>query len=175
MEQATPVRVPDELVQAALRAAEELGRDVADVPATAIAQRAGMSRSTLLRRLGGSRTTLDDAVRATGVDPGGRSVRVRAVEAAAALIGEAGLGSSTLEAIANRAGCAVESLYAVFGNRDTLLGAVFDEYGPIVDIGEVLAAEHPDLTAKVRDTYQAMAEMLSREPRVRPGVLADVV
>jgi AcrR family transcriptional regulator len=172
---AAPVRVPDELVRAALQAAEELGRDVADVPAMAIAERAGMSRSTLLRRLGGSRAALDDAVRAAGVDPGGRSVRVRAVHAAAALLSEEGLAAATLEAIAGRAGCAVESLYAVFGNRDTLLGAVFDEYSPIVDIADVLAAGHADFTTTVGQVYRAMAEMLTREPRITPAILAELM
>ncbi|MGC9671523.1 TetR/AcrR family transcriptional regulator [Planosporangium sp. 12N6] len=172
---AQPVQVPDELVQAALRAAEELGRDVADIPSTAIAQRAGMSRSTLLRRLGGSRVALHDAVRAAGVDPGGRSVRVRAVEAAALLISEEGLAAATLEAIAGRAGCAVESLYAVFGNRDTLLGAVFDQYSPIVDIGDVLAAEHTDLRATVAHVYRTMAEVLTQEPRVTPAIFAEML
>jgi AcrR family transcriptional regulator len=170
-----PVRVPDELVQAALRAAGELGRDVADVSAAAIAERAGMSRSTLLRRLGGSRAALDDAVRAAGVDPGGRSVRVRAVEAAAMLLSEESLAAATLEAIAARAGCAVESLYAVFGNRDTLLSAVFDEYGPLGDIGDILAAEHDDLRATVRHIYGAIAEVLTREPRITPAIFAELM
>ncbi|NDZ83545.1 TetR/AcrR family transcriptional regulator, partial [Streptomyces sp. SID10853] len=61
-----------DLVAAALIAAEERGRDVADVPLAAIATAAGVSRSTLLRRLGGSRGALDEAVRRAGVDPGGR-------------------------------------------------------------------------------------------------------
>ena len=60
--------VPHEVVEAALRAADRLGRDVADVPLIAIAREAGMSRSTLVRRLNGSRQLLDDAVRAAGVD-----------------------------------------------------------------------------------------------------------
>src|SRR5262245_5173935 len=82
----------DTLVDAAMEAADELGRDIADVPITAIARHAGISRSTLLRRLGGSRTALDDAVRARGVDPGGiPPVRVRALDAAAALIAQNGL------------------------------------------------------------------------------------
>ena len=83
---AATVAVPAELVQAALRAADALGRQVADVPVAAIAAEAGISRSTLLRRLGGSRSALDAAVRATGVDPGGLPVRVRALDAAADLI-----------------------------------------------------------------------------------------
>jgi AcrR family transcriptional regulator len=172
---AAPVHVPDELVRAALRAAEELGRDVADIPSVAIAQRAGISRSTLLRRLGGSRAALHDAVRAAGVDPGGRSVRVRAIEAAALLISEDGLAAATLEAIATRARCAVESLYAVFGNRDTLLSAVFDEYSPIVDIGDALAADHTDLEATVRHVYRTIADVLIREPRVTPAIFAELM
>ena len=75
--------VAEELVQAALRAAEKRGKDVADVPVLAIAREAGMSRSTLLRRLGGTRAALDEAVRAAGVDPGGQApVRARALNAA---------------------------------------------------------------------------------------------
>lgn len=165
----------DELVQAALRAAAELGRDVADVPAGVIAEYAGMSRSTLLRRLGGSRAALDEAVRAAGVDPGGRSVRERAVRAAAELIGETGLAAATLEGIAARAGCAVESLYAVFGNRDTLLAATFDAYGPLGDIGDVLAAGHADLAATVLAIYRKVAEVLTREPRVAPAIFAELM
>ena len=46
-----------------MRSAERLGRDVADVPIAVIAHALGVSRSTLLRRLGGSRGPLDDAVR----------------------------------------------------------------------------------------------------------------
>jgi AcrR family transcriptional regulator len=102
-------------------------------------------------------------------------VRVRAVDAAAVLISEAGLAAVTLEAIAGRAGCAVESLYAVFGNRDTLLGAVFDQYSPIVDIDDVLATEHSDLTATVRDVYRTMAGVLAREPRVTPAIFAEML
>ncbi|MGA9614203.1 MAG: TetR/AcrR family transcriptional regulator, partial [Mycobacterium sp.] len=41
--------MPADVVGAALRAAESLGRDVADVPLVAIAREAGMSRSTLVR------------------------------------------------------------------------------------------------------------------------------
>lgn len=67
---ARPVSTP-EVVAAALRAAERLGKGVADVPVAMIATEAGISRSTLLRRFGGSRTALNEAVRAAGVDPGG--------------------------------------------------------------------------------------------------------
>ncbi|SII64639.1 Putative transcriptional regulator, TetR family [Mycobacteroides abscessus subsp. abscessus] len=57
-------------MNAALQAAHALGKDVADVPLVEVARAAGVSRSTLLRRLGGTRQALDAAVRETGVDPG---------------------------------------------------------------------------------------------------------
>lgn len=169
------VAVPAELVQTALRAASELGRQVADVPVATIAAQAGISRSTLLRRLGGSRAALDDAVRGAGIDPGGQPVKVRGLAAAADLISESGVGVTTMEAIAARAGCSVDSLYAVFGSRGDLLSAVFERHSPIVDIDDVLTTEHTDLTATVRHVYRKLAEALNREPRVTPALLAEAL
>lgn len=167
--------VPDELVQAALRAAEKRGKDVADVPVLAIAREAGISRSTLLRRLGGTRAALDEAVRAVGVDPGGQlPVRARALAAAAAIIGESGLAAATLEAIATRADCAVHSVYMAFGSRDELLRVVFECHSPIPDFEDVLDAATDDLTATAQRLYQALAATLGREPRVAPAILAEV-
>jgi AcrR family transcriptional regulator len=167
--------VAEELVQAALRAAEKRGKDVADVPVLAIAHEAGMSRSTLLRRLGGSRAALDDAVRAAGVDPGGQApVRTRALKAAAALISESGLAAATLEAIATRTDCAVHSLYMAFGSRDELLRILFERYSPIPDFEDVLDTATDDLTATARRLYQALAAALGREPRVAPAILAEI-
>ncbi|NNJ60048.1 MAG: TetR/AcrR family transcriptional regulator [Dactylosporangium sp.] len=167
--------MPAELVQAALRAADQLGRQVANVPLTAIATAAGISRSTLLRRLGGSRTALDGAIRAAGVDPGGQPVKARALAAAADLISEIGVGTTTLDAIAARAGCSVDSLFAIFGTRDELLAAVFERYSPIADIGDALGTDHTDLSDTVRDVYRRLAQALSRQPRVTPALLAEVL
>jgi AcrR family transcriptional regulator len=174
---ATAVALPvaEELVQAALRAAEKRGKDVADVPVLAIAREAGISRSTLLRRLNGTRAALDEAVRAAGVDPGGQMpVRARALNAAAVLISESGLAAATLEAIATRADCAVHSLYMAFGSRDELLRIVFERHSPIPDFEDALDSATGDLTATVRRLYQALAAALGREPRVAPAVLAEV-
>jgi AcrR family transcriptional regulator len=167
--------IADELVDAALRAAGKHGTDVADVPVIAIAREAGVSRSTLLRRLGGSRTALDEAVRATGVDPGGQvPVRVRALDAAAALISESGLASATLEAVADRACCSVHSIYTAFGSRDELLRIVFERHSPIPDFEAVLAEDSSDLTGTVRRLCEALVQALSRQPRVAPAMLAEV-
>jgi AcrR family transcriptional regulator len=169
-----PAPVSEDLVQAALRAARALGKDVADVPVIAIAREAGISRSTLIRRLGGSRATLDAAVRVAGVDPGGQApVRTRALDAAAELISASGLATATLEAIAVRAHCSVHSLYAAFGGRDELLRALFERHSPLLQIEDFIDGEHGDLPATVRRLYGLIAHTLDREPRVAPALLAE--
>jgi len=174
MTTSTANEVSAEIVDAALRAAETLGRDVADVPLVAIAREAGVSRSTLIRRLNGSRQLLDDAVRAAGVEPGGRPpVRERAIEAAGSLISDHGLAAVTLEAVAAQADCSVHSLYAVFGGRDELLRAVFDRYGPILDLEEAVSDPNAELSEVVHRVYAVLATAFSREPRVAPAMLAE--
>jgi AcrR family transcriptional regulator len=168
-----PDRVPDDLVDAALQAAQELGKDVADVPVAVIARHAGMSRSTLLRRLNGSRAALDQAVRGRGIDPGGLPVRTRAIDAAAVLISEQGLATATLEMVARHADCSLPSVYAIFGTRDGLLRAVFEQYSPIHDVEEFLAQPRGDLHATVRAFYAVIAQALSRQPRVVPAMFAE--
>jgi AcrR family transcriptional regulator len=170
--------VPSEVIHATLRSAEQLGRDVADVPIVIIAHALGVSRSTLLRQLGGSRKALDDAVRDLGVDPGGRPpVRSRAIEAAAALIGAGGVASATLEAVATRADCSVQSLYDAFGGRETLLQAVYDRYIPPLDVSALVSGDRTDTSVRetVRTVYRQLAELCSREPRVLSAVLAETL
>lgn len=175
MSDVTVVSVPAELVRVAIDAARRRGTGVADVPVTALAEAAGISRSTLLRRLGGSRRALDEAVRAAGVDPGGRPpVRARAVEAGAHLISRDGLAAATLEAVAEAAGCSLHSLYATFGGRDGLLAAIYERYSPMVDLERLTAGPPASLQDTVRGVYQAMVTAFTREPRVFPAILADV-
>jgi AcrR family transcriptional regulator len=167
--------VSPDLVDAAIRAAQQGGRPVAEVSLGTLAETAGISRSTLLRRIGGSRRALDEAVRAAGIDPGGRPVRERAIEAGARLISERGLASVTLESVAASADCSVASLQAIFGTRDRLFGAIYQRYSPLSD----LAALFSDETARIEDTvagfYEVMAVGLTREPRVAPAMLADLL
>jgi AcrR family transcriptional regulator len=166
---------PSSLVAAAMRAAEQSGRDVADVPIATIAQVAGVSRSTLVRRLGGSRRALDEAVRAAGVDPGGRPVRVRAVEAGARLVSERGPATVTLEAVAEAAGCSVPSLYAIFGTRNELFAAIYERYSPLADLVDLCSDPAADLDQTVAEFYRTIATSLTREPRVATAMLADLL
>ncbi|MBV9449752.1 MAG: TetR/AcrR family transcriptional regulator [Streptosporangiaceae bacterium] len=167
--------VPSEIVAAAVAAASERGQDVADVSLTVIATAAGISRSTLLRRIGNSRTALDDAVRATGVDPGGRPpVRERAIEATARLIAESGLASLTLDAVADAAQCSLPSLHLTFGGRDGLLTAVFERYSPLHDFQQLMAARSGEFVETVQGVHRALLTAFTREPRVLPALAADL-
>lgn len=169
-------KVAADLVEAAVAVARERNQGVAEVPLTAIATAAGISRSTLLRRLGGTRAALDDAVRDTGIDPGARlPVRDRALDAAAHLISEQGLGALTLDAVADAAHCSLPSLHAVFEGRDGLLTAIFERYGPVFEL-ESLAADPPEpLPVRVRAIYRAVVVAFGQEPRVLPALFADVL
>jgi AcrR family transcriptional regulator len=167
--------VPPDLVNAAIRAARRCGRPVAEVPLDTLAETAGISRSTLLRRIGGSRRALDEAVRQAGVDPGGRPVRERAIDAGARLISDLGLASVTLESVANAAHCSIASVQAIFGTRDRLFAAIYERYSPLTH----LAALFADPTSSVEETvaafYDVMAAGLTREPQVAPAMLADLL
>jgi AcrR family transcriptional regulator len=164
-----------DLAAAAIQTAEQSGQDVADVPLATIAEAVGVSRSTLVRRLNGSRQALDDAVRAAGVDPGGRPVRQRAIDAGAKLVSEQGLATVTLEAVARAAGCSVHSLYAIFGSRDELFAAIYEKYSPLTDLEKLFTDPDSDLEQTVADFYQTMAVDLTREPRVAAAMLADLL
>jgi AcrR family transcriptional regulator len=163
------------LVTAAIRAAEQRGKDVADVPLSAIAQAAGVSRSTLVRRLNGSRQALDEAVRAAGIDPGGRPVRVRAIEAGASLISERGLANVTLESVAEAADCSVHSLYAIFGARDELFAAIYEQYSPLNELLKLGTDPFEPLEQTVAGFYRTMAAGLTGEPRVAAAMLSDLL
>ncbi|WP_240973934.1 TetR/AcrR family transcriptional regulator [Nonomuraea composti] len=164
----------DDIVRAAVDVARQRGQDVAEVPLPVIAAAAGLSRSTLIRRLGGRRETLDEAVRAAGVDPGGRvPVRERAITAAAELMAARGLSAVTLSAVATAVGCSLPTLHATFDRRDGLLHAVFDRYLPIDEL-EALAGDPPEaLEETVEAVQRTLITALTRQPRVFPAMLAD--
>ena len=63
----------------------------------------------------------------------------------------------------------------MFGGRDELLRAVFDRYGPILDLDEAISDRNGELVDTVHRIYRLLAEAFSREPRVAPAMLAEVL
>jgi AcrR family transcriptional regulator len=95
--------------------------------------------------------------------------------AAAGLIAERGLSAVTLDAVADAAECSLPSLHTTFGGRDGLLKAIFERYGPILDV-ERLMADRPDsLEETVRELYKIVVAAFQREPRVFPALFADLL
>jgi AcrR family transcriptional regulator len=162
-----------DIVKAATEAAAVSGRDVAEISLDEIARRAGISRATLYRRIG-SRRALDAAVRAAGVEPGGRpDVRARATAAAADLIEEGGLAALTLEAVAARAECSVPALYSQLGGREGLLTAVFERYSPLPRLEELFADPPATLEAGVRRVYEIAFETVDARRGLLFALLGD--
>jgi AcrR family transcriptional regulator len=163
------------IVEATLIEASAQGRDPADVPLEDVARRAGLSRATLYRRIG-SRRALDDAVRAAGVDPGGRpAVRERATEAALTVIVRDGLGAMTLEAVAAQAGCSLPALYDQFGGREGLLTALFERYSPIRRFEALLETPPASLAEGVRGIYAAAFDAATAQPKLAAALIAEAL
>jgi AcrR family transcriptional regulator len=168
----------DSIVAAAIAEAEQTGRPVAELSLDRIAARAGMSRSTIFRRIG-SRRALEEAIRRAGIDPGSRpSVRNRAIDAAAEVIVAAGVGALTVEEVARRVGCAVTSVHTQLGGRDGLLDAVFERHAPLPRV-ERLIAEHDerfaDLTGGVRAIYTVIMDLTEADVAVLEALFAEAL
>jgi AcrR family transcriptional regulator len=162
------------IVHAAIAEARATGLPVAEVPLDAVARRAGVSRSTLFRRIG-ARADLEAAVAAAGVDPGTRhTVRARAVAAAADLLAEGGSGALTIEAVAERARCSPTSVHLTFGGREGLVAAVFEARSPVPRIERILAAS-PAPGAGARAVLEAVESSVRRERLLLPGLVAEAL
>jgi len=168
----------DSVVAAAIAEAQETGRPVAELSLGRIAVRAGMSRSTIFRRIG-SRQALEDAIRRTGVDPGSRpGVRDRAIDAAAEVIVAAGVGALTVEEVARRVGCAVTSVHTQLGGRDGLLDAVFERHAPLPRVERLIHDEperFADLTGGVRAIYTVIMDLTDADVAVLEALFAEAL
>jgi AcrR family transcriptional regulator len=138
------------IVQAAMAEALETGTPVAELSLDRIARRAGISRSTIYRRVR-NRRALDDAVRDAGADPGSRvGVADRAVAAATDAIIADGVAALTVDGVARRVGCSVSAVHTAFGGREGLLAAVFDRHAPLPAVVQLMS-EKPELFVDFKD------------------------
>lgn len=166
------------IIRAAMAEAAESGRPVAELSLDSIARRAGLSRSTVYRRVR-TRRALDDAVREAGGDPGSRiGVRERAIAAATELIVADGVGALTVEAVTRRVGCAATSVYAAFGDREGLLAAVFERHAPLPVVEELLItdpARFTDFESGARAIYAAVFDTVVDDTAVLEAMFAEVL
>jgi AcrR family transcriptional regulator len=96
--------------------------------------------------------------RSTRRDEQARETRLRIISAARELFVAKGYGRTTLAEIAQEAGVAVETVYAAFGNKATLLRRTWDvdfrgdeEDIPLFDRAEMQAIlDEPDLATRIR-------------------------
>ncbi|SOJ54095.1 HTH-type transcriptional regulator BetI [Mycobacterium simulans] len=166
------------IVHAAMAEAEETGTPVAELSLDRIARRAGVSRSTIYRRVR-SRDALNDAVRAAGGDPGSRvGVRERAIAAATEVIVADGVGALTVEGVARRVGCAVTSLYTAFGGREGMLDAVFQRHAPLPVVERLLSTQpqrFADLDTGVRAIYTAIFDVVADDTAVLEALFSEIL
>jgi AcrR family transcriptional regulator len=168
--------VESEIVAAAIAEAQASGKPVAELSLDRIAKRAGVSRSTMFRRVR-SRSALETAVREAGVDPGRQlSVRDRAIVAATELIVAEGVGALTLEEVARRAGCAMTSVHTQCGGREGLLAAVFERYAPLPVVEQLLSEREFDTFEEgVRAVYTAVFDTVAVDVGVVEALIAEAL
>jgi AcrR family transcriptional regulator len=161
------------IVQAAMAEARDTGTPVAHLPLDQIARRAGVSRSTIYRRVR-NRRALDEAVREAGSDPGNRvGVADRAVAAATEVIIADGVAALTVDGVARRVGSSVSAVHTAFGGRDGLLAAVFERHAPLPTVVQLMS-DHPErfteLESGVRAIYTVVFDTIDGQ-RGGTGVL----
>jgi AcrR family transcriptional regulator len=143
------------IVQAAMAEAQDTGTPVAELSLDQIARRAGISRSTIYRRVR-NRQALDDAVRNAGSDPGSRvGVADRAIAAATEVIIADGVAALTVDGVARRVGCSVSAVHTAFGGRDGLIAAVFERNAPLPTVVKLMT-EHPERFADFESGVRAI-------------------
>ena len=96
----------------------------------------------------------------------------RILHAAGELCAEGGLEAVTMEAIAQRAGTSIGSLYQFFPNQDALVAAVAQRY--VADLERLLAASDAaaDPAAPIDALVDAVLEPFVRFHRTHPGYFA---
>ena len=131
---------------------------------TAVAQAAGVSRSTV-HRVVGSRAELLGAIDAVP-DP---DARARVLAAALDLLGEAGLAELSMDELAGRAAMSRANLYRLFPGKAALFRELVRTYSPLEPVLEELRAlgDQPPAVVMPAIARRAAAHVGGREGLVR--------
>jgi AcrR family transcriptional regulator len=102
-----------------------------------------------------------------------RETRRSILDAAHDLFIATGYAATTIQAIADRAGVAVQTVYAVFGNKRELLrqliGSIYERVAPIVRVASEAAASDPELAAVMEAVKAARREEMVASARILAG------
>jgi AcrR family transcriptional regulator len=105
---------------------------------------AAVSRTTIYRHFPSHDALLSEVQARYGLAPNAAATAKSLVlDAAAALILEVGLAGLTVQGVADRAGVSPMTVYKTFGDKSTLLAAVFVERGPGVGLDALLPPADP--------------------------------
>jgi AcrR family transcriptional regulator len=99
--------------------------------------------------------------------------RLRILESAAELFAQSGYVATTIDAVATRSGVAVDTVYATFGNKKSLLSALIDlRVTGVPEGSDVLAGDAPRALSTMSNQRQMIAsfsaDIAPRVERVRP-------
>ena len=99
--------------------------------------------------------------------------RLRILESAAELFAQRGYVATTIDAVATRSGVAVDTVYATFGNKKSLLSALIDlRVTGAPEGSDVLAGDAPRALSTMSNQRQMIAsfsaDIAPRVERVRP-------
>ncbi|WP_152366122.1 TetR/AcrR family transcriptional regulator [Microlunatus speluncae] len=160
------------LAAAVLRAASEAGRTTSSLSLSEIAAAAGISRATLVRRVGG-RAEVDALLARHGVPRPDLPDRV--ITAAAMIIATEGVAALTLERVAGAAGCTVPTVYERLGGRDQVLIAVFRRHAVLPQLAPLLRSTPDGLGPTVRRIYGELLQLGYDDSVVTTALMIDAL
>lgn len=127
-----------------------------------LAERAGVSRATVYRRVGSKQKLLQRLAAERGLGEGARpNVGRRILTAAHTLFGRHGLVTPTMEQIAQEAGVGVATVYRHFGDRESLVRAFVRELTPRREMLEATLRQSDDLEADLLPLVASMLRFLT--------------
>lgn len=139
------------MIAAAESVVRESGADALDMGE--VAKRAGVSRASLYRAVGGRGAVLE-ALAARGLTARPKDARAKVLLGAKTVFVKRGFEAATIEQIANCAGVSEATVYRLFGDKEGVVSAFFEEFSP----RRAARAIRDRSTGDLRDDLRRFAE-----------------